>query len=421
MIADELHFFSKSKIVDESVDLNSFSNVIDIPKIGSINVSNMRAVVNFYEIGGDGSFKSSKVLFVVGSTLELTAQHLKEPEVEVIVSDDNPEFFKVYVSARKRWNIIYTTVEFQSMPNALIAPKISPFETLRSGITKEIAVTFEIGNKFLNDMNGGEEAISFVSSTSHIEYPYTIKVNGFSGEPNNRLPNDSLSTSWVVEYVPTFNQGVFSTAIQTWTAVLNEIEYIYTRKLDAHVWSKFVSTSQNLQRNIGGTNLLRSTNDITRFWGKDTGVEYSESNGVISAKATGAPNPRIFNTSTQEAEIVVGEFYTLSFYAKANKSVQRDVRIADSAGVKFVMQYKYNVTNQWKKYVYIFKPINSIVAGDYQNLLYTVGDVGTNDTTSTLDLKKIKLEEGVSATSWVHNFKDIIDLIAAKVVATINS
>lgn len=159
---------------------------------------------------------------------------------------------------------------------------------------------------------------------------------------------------------------------------------------------------------IGGRNLLLSSNNIKNHWTESQAI-ISQDGEVIRGQSNASPNPswpRIWNTSTRSIVFDTAADYTLSFEVRADRERSLSYGIMDAGGRDAVLNASNNMGTDWRKVVRKFRPLRSGSTSYLLNLQFYTGGT-TGDLASWIELRNVKLEKGNRATDWTPAPEDV--------------
>lgn len=168
-------------------------------------------------------------------------------------------------------------------------------------------------------------------------------------------------------------------------------------KLQAKSITETSNKIDNLQ--IGGRNLLLSTQTFKPNFGLN-GTPETPSKDVdgfyyVSLRNTFA------NYIYQEVDLVLGQTYTISFYAKCDSNVQLEIK--DDSKNNAALAYATINSKDWKLYSTTFVVM---AKNDIPNVTFL-----TRQDSATIYIKKIKLELGNKNTDWTPAPEDVDEAI----------
>lgn len=164
--------------------------------------------------------------------------------------------------------------------------------------------------------------------------------------------------------------------------------------------TKITETSNKIDNlEIGGRNLLLSTQTFKPNFGLQgslvTPIKDTDGFYYVSLRNTWS------NYIYQFIDLVLGQTYTISFYAKCDSNVRLEVK--DDSLNNIYLTYINLDSNDWKLYTSTFIVTNN----EYQPKITFL----TRQDTATVYLKKIKLEKGNKATDWTPAPEDVDEAI----------
>ncbi|HFI0329897.1 TPA: hypothetical protein ACGOU0_000263 [Streptococcus suis] len=166
---------------------------------------------------------------------------------------------------------------------------------------------------------------------------------------------------------------------------------------------------------VGGSNLLLSSDSINKYWVSSSSI-MSQEGKIIRGESHGTGNPswpRIWNTSVNDIVFDINSKYTISFYARSDRARDISYGIVSPGGLDAVFLSVIKSNTEWRKYTYTFTPVRSGSDNYSLNLQFYTGSED-GDMTSWLELYDIKLEKGNVSTDWSPAPEDVQSNIDSK-------
>lgn len=236
----------------------------------------------------------------------------------------------------------------------------------------------------------------------------TLMLKGQEGQSIKGIKK--TGTSGLVDtYTITLTDGTTSTFTVTNGREVSSIEKTstsglvdtYTIKFNDGTTSTFTITNgkdgdglNNMQ--VDGRNLMRSTKTFKPNFGlngaSDTPIKDVDGFYYVSLRNTWA------NYIYQEIDLILGQTYTVSFYAKCDLNVELEIK--DDSSNNVLLGYVAIDSKDWKHYSKTFVVTE-------KNCIPKV-TFATRQDSAALFIKKIKLELCYKATDWTPAPEDLV-------------
>lgn len=246
-----------------------------------------------------------------------------------------------------------------------------------------------IGDVQTNQTSMSSKITEIETSTEGIKTSVT-KAQTTADSAKTTAEQTASKFSWIV------NSGTSSTDFtltdRTAQLVADSINLhglVTFKGLDSSTQNKIIETSNKIDNlQIGGRNLLLSTQTFKPNFGlngaSETPIKDTDGFYYVSLRNTWS------NYIYQFIDLVLGQTYTISFYAKCDSNVRLEVK--DDSLNNIYLTYINLDSKDWKLYTSTFVVTKNAAQPKIAFL--------TRQDTATVYLKKIKLELGDKATDW---------------------